>query len=56
MKTWKIKTVSRGLHWNRIVAGNGEIVFSSQVYFSKSNCRRAARRAAAMLDIEWEDK
>ena len=33
MRGYKFQIVSRGAtHWSRIVAGNGEIVFSSETY------------------------
>lgn len=53
-RKWKIKPSTRlGLYWwNRIVGGNGEIVFSSQVYFSKGNCLKAAERASEELGLE----
>lgn len=45
----------RGLSllWHyRIIAGNGEVIASSETYFSRSNADRAAEKAARDLGLE----
>lgn len=37
-------------HWV-LVAGNGEIMASSETYWSKSNAWRAARRLSVAIDV-----
>lgn len=44
------------LYWLRIRARNGEILFSSEIYSTKSNARRAARRAAKILGLTIKEK
>jgi uncharacterized protein YegP (UPF0339 family) len=47
---WVLLKQGRLGRWHvRVVARNGEIVLSSQTYYSKSNANRAARALAAEL-------
>lgn len=41
-----------GRYWLRIVAPNGEIVLSSEVYPTRSNATRAAKRIAKRWGLE----
>lgn len=44
---YHIKLVKGRLQWHyQIVASNGQIISSSQRYFSHSNAKRAARKVA----------
>ena len=48
MRPWKLEIVSgeSGQHWVRFVGGNGEIVFNSETYPTRSGAVQAADRAA----------
>jgi len=54
MRPWKLEVVSgkwancefSGQHWVRFVGGNGEIVFNSETYPTRSAAVQAADRAA----------
>ena len=48
MRPWKLEVVSgeSGQHWVRFVGGNGEIVFNSETYPTRSGAVHAADRAA----------
>lgn len=48
---------SKKLFWHYVVkAKNGEIMLSSETYFNKGNCVRAARRSAKQLGVPIEIK
>ena len=48
MRPWKLEVVSgeSGQHWVRFVGGNGEIVFNSETYPTRSGAVQAADRTA----------
>jgi len=48
MRPWKLEVVSgeSGQHWVRFVGGNGEIVFNSETYPTRSAAAQAADRTA----------
>jgi len=48
MRHWKLEVVSgeSGQHWVRFVGGNGEIVFNSETYPTRSGAVQAADRTA----------
>ena len=39
-------------HVNIVSSRNGQVVLTSETYFSKSNAQRAAKRAAKALKLE----
>jgi hypothetical protein len=40
-------------HWV-LVAGNGEVLATSETYYSKSNAERAAWRLSKAIGVEWD--
>lgn len=44
--------ITRTLFWTvRLVAANGEVVLSSETYYSKGNARRAAIRLSEVIGV-----
>lgn len=44
-----------GYHLRLVSSGNGQILMSSEKYYTKSNARRAARKLAKNLDITYRE-
>lgn len=59
MRKWRIQPKRNIMRkwYNRIIAGNGEIVFVSESYWSTAGCINAAHRAAEEtgLGIDWQN-
>ena len=61
MKGYKFQIVSRGAkHWSRIVAGNGEIVLSSETYTTRFAAEKSVdaviEAVANILSESLQDK
>ncbi len=42
-------------HW-LLMGKNGEVMATSETYYSRGNCLRAAKKLSRVLDIELVDK